>query len=114
MKFLRDFMDKQEKHFLKGGKLEKLYYPYEAIDVFMYTPGRVTKNASHIRDAMDLKRMMMIVVYALVPTVIMALYNTGFQANLALAQLGQAIPEGWRGSVITFLGLGFNSSNILA
>ena len=113
MKFLRDFMDKQEKHFLKGGKLEKLYYLYEAIDVFMYTPGRVTKNASHIRDTMDLKRMMMLVVYALVPTVIMALYNTGYQANLALTQLGQAIPEGWRGSVINFLGLGFNSGNIL-
>jgi Na+-transporting NADH:ubiquinone oxidoreductase subunit B len=113
VRFLRKFLDKQEKHFLKGGKLEKIYYLYEAIDGFMYTPGKVTKNASHIRDAMDLKRMMMMVVYALVPTVIMALYNTGYQANLALAQMGQAVPEGWRGSLIAFLGLGFNSGNIL-
>jgi Na+-transporting NADH:ubiquinone oxidoreductase subunit B len=113
VRFLREFLDKQEKHFLKGGKLEKIYYLYEALDGFIYTPGKVTKNASHIRDAMDLKRMMMMVVYALVPTVIMAFYNTGYQANLALAHLGQAVPEGWRGSLIAFLGLGFNSGNIL-
>lgn len=113
MKFLRDFIDKQDKHFQKGGKLEKLYYLYEAIDGFLYTPGKVTKTASHIRDAIDLKRMMMTVVYALVPTVIMALYNTGYQANLGLAQLGQSSIEGWRGTLITFLGLGFNPSNII-
>lgn len=113
MKFLRDFIDRQDKHFQKGGKLEKLYYLYEAIDGFLYTPGKVTKTASHIRDAIDLKRMMMTVVYALVPTVIMALYNTGYQANLALAQLGQSSIEGWRGTLITFLGLGFNPSNII-
>jgi len=55
----------------------------------------------------------MMVVYALVPTVIMALYNTGYQANLALAQMGQTVAEGWRGTVLTFLGLGFNSGSIL-
>jgi len=113
VKFLRDFIDKQDKHFQKGGKLEKLYYLYEALDGFLYTPGKVTKTASHIRDAIDLKRMMMTVVYALVPTVIMALYNTGYQANLGLAQLGQSSIEGWRGTLITFLGLGFNPSNIV-
>jgi Na+-transporting NADH:ubiquinone oxidoreductase subunit B len=62
---------------------------------------------------MDLKRMMMMVVYALIPTVIMALYNTGYQANLALSQIGQAVPEGWRGAVISFMGLGFDPGNIL-
>ena len=113
MRFLRNFIDKQEKHFLKGGKLEKLYYLFEALDGFMYTPGKTTQYPSHIRDGMDFKRMMMMVVYALVPTVIMALYNTGYQANLALAQMGQTAAEGWRGTVLTFLGLGFNSGSIL-
>jgi Na+-transporting NADH:ubiquinone oxidoreductase subunit B len=113
VRFLRDFLDKQGKHFQKGGKLENFYYLYEAVDVFMFTSGKVTKNASHIRDAMDLKRMMMIVVYALIPTVIMALYNTGYQANLALTQMGQAAPEGWRAGVISFLGLGFDAGSIL-
>jgi Na+-transporting NADH:ubiquinone oxidoreductase subunit B len=114
VRFLRDFLDRTERHFQKGGKLEKFYYLYEALDGFLFTQGKVTRYASHVRDAMDLKRMMMIVVYALIPTVIMALYNTGFQANLALAKLGQITASGWRGSVISFLGIGYNPENILA
>ncbi|GAB4339427.1 MAG: NADH:ubiquinone reductase (Na(+)-transporting) subunit B [Calditrichia bacterium] len=113
MKFLRKFLDNQHKHFAKGGKLERLYPLYEAIDTFLYTPGKVTTSGSHIRDAMDLKRMMMVVVYALIPAVIMALYNTGYQANLALQQLGLTAVEGWRGAVLNFLGIGVDPSNIL-
>ena len=63
MRFLRTFIDKNEKHFLKGGKLEKLYYLFEALDGFMYTPGKTTRYPSYIRDGMDFKRMMMVVVY---------------------------------------------------
>jgi Na+-transporting NADH:ubiquinone oxidoreductase subunit B len=114
VRFLRDFFDKQEKHFLKGGKLEKLYFLYEAIDGFMFTPDKVTRYPSFVRDAMDLKRMMMMVVYALVPTVLMALYNTGYQANLGLAQLGQSTIGGWREAVLAFLGVGHDPGNILA
>ena len=114
MRFLRDFFDKQEKHFLKGGKLEKLYFLYEAIDGFMFTPDKVTRYPSFVRDAMDLKRMMMMVVYALVPTVLMALYNTGYQANLGLAQLSQSTIGGWREVVLAFLGVGHDPGNILA
>jgi Na+-transporting NADH:ubiquinone oxidoreductase subunit B len=114
VRFLRDFFDKQEKHFLKGGKLEKLYFLYEAIDGFVFTPDKVTRYPSFVRDAMDLKRMMMMVVYALVPTVLMALYNTGYQANLGLAQLGQSTIGGWREVVLAFLGLGHDPGNILA
>jgi Na+-transporting NADH:ubiquinone oxidoreductase subunit B len=114
VRFLRDFFDKQEKHFLKGGKLEKLYFLYEAIDGFMFTPDKVTRYPSFVRDAMDLKRMMMMVVYALVPTVLMALYNTGYQANLGLTQLGQSTIGGWREAVLAFLGVGHDPGNILA
>ncbi len=114
MRLLRGFLDKQEKHFRKGGKLEKLYYLYEAIDSFLYSSGRVTREGPHIRDALDLKRMMLTVVYALIPTVIMALYNTGYQANLALAQLGRTTADGWRGGVLAFLGAGTDPANILA
>jgi len=113
VRFLRNFLDKQEKHFTKGGKLEKLYYLYEAMDAFMYTQGKVTRSGSHIRDAIDLKRMMLMVVYALVPTVIMALYNTGYQANLALSKLGQAATEGWRNTVMTLLGLGYDPGSVV-
>jgi Na+-transporting NADH:ubiquinone oxidoreductase subunit B len=114
MKVLRDFLDKQEKHFTKGGKLEKLYPLFEATDSFLFTPGKVTKRASHIRDAMDLKRVMVWVVYALVPCVYMALYNTGLQANLALEKLGAPSVEGWRGDILSLLGTGTSPDSIIA
>jgi Na+-transporting NADH:ubiquinone oxidoreductase subunit B len=114
VRFIRDFFDKQEKHFIKGGKFEIFYPLYEVLDTFFYTSGKVTQNSTHIRDAIDLKRMMTIVIYALVPTVIMALYNTGLQANLALSVLEKASLDGWRGSVISFLGTGFSANSILS
>ncbi|GAB4377670.1 MAG: NADH:ubiquinone reductase (Na(+)-transporting) subunit B [Calditrichia bacterium] len=113
MKLLRKFLDKQAKHFEEGGKLEKFFPLFEAIDTFLYTSGKTTRSGSHIRDAMDLKRMMMVVVYALVPTVIMALYNTGYQANLALEQLGRSSVEGWRGAILSLLGIGVDPTSIL-
>ncbi len=112
MKLLRKFLDQQEKHFAEG-KLKKLYPLYEAVDTLIFTSGEVTKTGSHARDAMNLKRMMMMVVYALVPAVIMALYNTGLQANLAYAKLGITSVEGWRGSVLSLLGIGLNPESIL-
>jgi Na+-transporting NADH:ubiquinone oxidoreductase subunit B len=114
VRFIRDFFDKQEKHFIKGGKFEIFYPLYEVLDTFFYTSGKVTQNSTHIRDAIDLKRMMTIVIYALVPAVIMALYNTGLQANLALSVLEKASLDGWRGSVISFLGTGFSANSILS
>ncbi len=114
MKFLRKFLDNQSKHFKEGGKLSRLHPLYEAADNFIYTPGTVTRGAPHLRDALDLKRMMIWVVIALVPAVIMALYNTGLQANIALAQTGGTEVSGWRASVIAFLGTGLNPNHILS
>lgn len=81
-KFIRGQHDWAEGFFHKGGKLERLYPLYEAHDTFLFTPGETTKGLTHVRDAIDLKRMMSIVVVALIPCIFMALYNTGFQANL--------------------------------
>ncbi len=81
MKPLRRLLDRIEPAFKKGGKLEKLYPLYEGFDTFVYTPGEVTSGLSHVRDAMDLKRMMIMVVVALGPCIYMAMYNTGYQAN---------------------------------
>ena len=114
MRFIRKFFDRYEKYFVKGGKFEYLYPLYEVIDTFFYTSGKVTKAGPHIRDTIDLKRTMTIVMYALVPTVIMALYNTGLQANIALATLGKASLEGWRGVAISYLGTGFDANSILS
>ncbi|MCP4214415.1 MAG: NADH:ubiquinone reductase (Na(+)-transporting) subunit B [bacterium] len=114
MKFLRKFLDKQEKHFEKGGKLQTFYPLFEAVDTLLYTPGSVTKGASHIRDAIDYKRMMITVVYALIPAVLIGLYNTGYQANLVLTKLGEAAPEGWRITLLGALGVGTDPACILA
>ena len=116
MKFLRKFLDKQEKHFKEGGKLKGLYYLWEAVDAFLYTSGKPTAGASHIRDGMDFKRIMMVVVYALVPAVLMGLYNVGFQANLELAKLGEAAlqSQGWRVDLLMGLRIGLNPANIFA
>lgn len=86
MKFLRDQLDKFEPLFTKGGKLEKLYPLYEAKDTFLFSPGETATGNTHVRDSLDLKRMMITVVIALGPCILMALYNTGYQANLAIAQ----------------------------
>lgn len=99
MQFLRDFLDAQEKHFTKGGRFEKLYPFYEANDTLLFTPGSVTKGKTHVRDSLDLKRLMITVVIALVPALLMALYNTGYQAN-SLISSGQADAlAGWRTDV---------------
>lgn len=111
---MRGLLDKLGKPFEKGGKLEKLYPIYEALDTFLYTPGSVTKGTTHVRDGLDLKRMMVMVVWALVPCIFMAMYNTGLQANLALAELGRTTADGWRGSVLGALGIGVAADSVFA
>ncbi len=112
MKFLRDALDKLEPSFHKGGSLEKMYPLYEAIDTFLYTPGEKASGNTHVRDGIDLKRTMITVAMALGPIVLMALYNTGFQANNALAAAGMEA-TGWRADIIRMIGLGFDPSNII-
>ena len=104
MKLLRNTLDKFAPLFEKGGKLEKLFPLWEATDTFLYTSGTVTKSASHVRDALDLKRMMVTVVMALTPCVLMALYNTGLQANLALDPAAVGDLTGWRHAILGLLG----------
>lgn len=114
MKPLRRFFDLIEPAFKKDGKLEKLHPLYEGLDTFLYTPGEVTTGASHIRDGMDLKRMMITVVVALIPCIFMAMYNTGYQANTAMAAMGVADAPGWRGAIIGAMGIGYDASNFSA
>jgi len=92
MKFLRDMLDKVEPLFHKGGPLEFLYPLYEANDTFLYTPGEVSEGQTHVRDAIDTKRMMSMVIVALLPCIFMACYNTGFQAQKTIVQTGYVPP----------------------
>lgn len=110
---LRNLLDRQEKHFAKGGKLEKLHPLFNAADTFLFTTGKVTERASHVRDVIDLKRVMIIVVYALIPSIFMALYNTGLQANIALAKAGTISLGGWRGSMLSAIGVSLNPDSVI-
>ena len=110
---LRKLLDRLHGPFARGGKLERLYPLYEAIDTFLYTPDEVTPAAAHVRDGLDLKRMMTIVVIALAPCCFMAMDNTGYQANLAIEN-GLAQPmQDWHYQVHSLLGLGHDPNNFL-
>jgi Na+-transporting NADH:ubiquinone oxidoreductase subunit B len=113
MKLLRSFFEAQEKHFRKGGPLEKAYPLFEGLETFVFTPSKVTKGAAHVRDALDLKRMMITVVVALIPCVFMAMYNTGYQAHLAISK-GAAPLATWQSGAMQSLGYAFDPSDMLA
>jgi Na+-transporting NADH:ubiquinone oxidoreductase subunit B len=87
MKFLRNTLDKVKHNFEKGGKWEKFYYVYEAFDTFAFAPN-TTANAkgAHVRDAVDMKRLMMTVIISMIPCLLFGIYNVGHQSYLALGQ----------------------------
>ena len=79
MKRLRKLIDKIKPNFEKGGKFEKLHSTFDAFETFLFVPNRVTRSGSHIRDSLDLKRVMIVVVVALLPALLFGMYNTGLQ-----------------------------------
>jgi len=113
MRPLRFIFDQVGKLFEEGKPLARLYPLYEAADTFFYSPKDKAPEPCHIRDAMDYKRMMSAVIIALMPCVLMAMYNTGYQANLAMQSMGASAIEGWRGWVIGITGIGYNPSSII-
>lgn len=110
---LRSLLDRVGAPFAEGGRLHRLWPLWDAPDTFLYTPGRVTEGPAHARDRLDMKRLMVTVVLALVGPVAMAFYNTGLQANLAIAAGGAPLP-GWRTAAIEALGVGFAPDSVLA
>ena len=100
---LRNFLDRLEPDFHKGGRFSSWYALFEAVDTFLYSPGQVTKSGSHVRDGIDLKRIMITVWLATFPAMFYGMYNLGWHANTALVALGQSDIAGWRGWVISLL-----------
>ena len=85
LKPLRKFLDKVKPNFEKGGKLEKFYPAFNAFETFLFVPDHTAPfNGAHIRDAIDLKRTMILVVISLVPCLLFGMWNTGYQHYLAL------------------------------
>lgn len=110
---LRSLLDRMGAPFAESGRLRRLWPLWDAPDTFLYTPGHVTGGPAHARDRLDMKRLMFTVVLALAGPVAMAFYNTGLQANLAIAAGGAPLP-GWRTAVIEALGVGFAPDSVLA
>lgn len=79
---LRSFIDKIKPNFTEGGKFAWLQSTFEAFETFAFTPNRVTKSGCHVRDAIDLKRTMIMVVIALVPAMLFGMWNIGYQTAL--------------------------------
>lgn len=114
MKALRTALDKVHPLFAKGGALEMAYPVYEALDTFLYTPGETAKGSTHVRDAIDLKRMMITVVLALVPVTLFGMWNVGYLANTAIEQaaaVGVSEAQDWHYDIHHALGFGHDPGN---
>ncbi|AQA18755.1 NADH:ubiquinone reductase (Na(+)-transporting) subunit B [Halioglobus japonicus] len=106
---LRKTLDDMEHHFTEGGKYQNWYALYEAVDTIFYSPGSVTKSTAHVRDGIDLKRIMITVWFATFPAMFYGMYNLGFQAT-GVMEAGMAV-EGWRGWLIELLG-GYDATSL--
>lgn len=110
---LRNYLDtKIAPHFEKGGKYHKYFTFYEMFDTMLYSPSNVTHTGSHVRDAIDLKRVMMTVWFAAWPAMFFGMWNIGYQANFAIAAGGTPI-EGWRSDLMMML-TGFDPNSLIA
>jgi Na+-transporting NADH:ubiquinone oxidoreductase subunit B len=112
MKPLRSFLDRLEPLFTKGGRFEQFYALFEAVDTFFFSPPDLTRGSPHVRDAIDLKRVMILVVIASSPAAVMGMWNTGFQANAAMQSLGIVGIDGWRGVLLPLLGAGYDPASV--
>jgi Na+-transporting NADH:ubiquinone oxidoreductase subunit B len=106
---LRSFFDSIEPHFHKGGKYEKWYALYEVVDTFFYSPSSVTRTTCHVRDGVDLKRIMITVWLCAFPAMFFGMWNLGFQANSAIAAGTGTIPTDWH----SWLFIGHDAGNWL-
>ncbi len=111
MKFIHNIFDRMEPSFAKGGKYEKYYAVFEMFNTFFRQPSSRTYSASHVRDGIDLKRIMITVWLCTFPVMFWAMYNTGFQALTAMAHMG-VTPSGWR-TVITGL-FGYDPNSLIS
>ena len=100
---LRTFMDGLEPNFHKGGKYEKYYAIYEMVDTIFYTPGKTTVGQSHVRDAVDMKRVMTTVWWCAFFPMLVGMYMVGHNATAAMQELGIPALEGWRGMIISLM-----------
>ncbi len=107
---LKEIIEKLDPQFEKGGPYEKWYALWEAVSTIVYSPGKVTSSAAHVRDGIDLKRMMITVWLATFPAMFFGMYNVGLNALTGMETLGIEGLTGWRGMIINLIS-GYNAAN---
>lgn len=122
MKGLRKYIDSIKPKFSKGGRFAKLESTFDAFETFLFVPKKVTLTGSHIRDSVDLKRTMIIVVMALMPAMIFGMWNVGYQFHKAMGTSVSLLADFWFGfqavlpiivvSYVTGLAIEFISAQI--
>ena len=112
MDLIRTALDKVGEKFNKGEKYAPLHALYEAPDTILYTPKDVTRGPSHVRDGLDLKRMMITVVVALMPCLFWGMYNVGYQAAVAVGQ-GAAPWDGWQTVIFEYF-FNYDAGNVVS
>ncbi|WP_320822923.1 NADH:ubiquinone reductase (Na(+)-transporting) subunit B [Reinekea sp.] len=100
---LRAYLDRIEPQFHKGGKMAALYPLYEALDTALYKINSATHTSSHVRDGMDLKRIMIMVWLFVFPAMFWGMWNLGYQANTALASGAGVMAQDWHQGLILLL-----------
>jgi len=110
MQALRSLFDRIEPHVAPGGRYARWYPLYEGLESFCFTPATRTVIGPHVRDVLDLKRMMVLVVVALLPCIVMAMVNTGYQIHRVVEAGGQTLP-GWQTTVYAMTGLPLATSS---
>ena len=111
---LKAFLDKIEPDFEAGGKYEKWYALYEAAATIFYTPGTVTKSTTHVKDSIDLKRIMIMVWMATFPAMFYGMYNIGHQAHFAIlegASWADTATAFWQAGLFEMLGGELNADS---
>lgn len=93
MKALKNLVEKGKPLFEKGGKLEKYWPVYDGLETFLFTPNHTTHKGAHIRDAIDLKRTMFLVIVALIPCLLFGMWNTGHQHFLATGEAADLLDK---------------------
>jgi len=97
MKALRRYIDKIKPNFVKGGKYEKLQSTFEGFETFLFVPNTVTTAGSHVRDSVDMKRTMALVVISLIPAMLFGMWNTGYQYHLSIGSEATLWGNFWYG-----------------
>jgi Na+-transporting NADH:ubiquinone oxidoreductase subunit B len=97
MKFLRNYLDKIKPNFEEGGKLAKLHSMFDSVETLLFVSNKVTQKGSHIRDSIDMKRSMIVVVIAMIPALLFGMWNVGSQHYIATGQVGEMMELFWFG-----------------